>query len=589
MLISGINNYFERHKKWLLPALTLLLSLTFISFFTSGGFFSGGDSNSGVYAIVNGRPVNREEMYRHTAEMQLASMGQNTFTARVATDAFGIIIYEQAQQLGITVSDDEVKQFYTLVFADASGKFSKEYFENYIRTRVVPNGFARAELDGAVRKYLTIEKLLTSALTRVPAPVTFIENVGALNTTKYDVDVMWFRAEDYLAKAEVTDTQINNEYTQSVARVLRARIDVATLTDSLMNLRAAQNDATTEATAQQIESIQGRLQQAHQSLANAESMAPMTEPAYDVVVAYFPLANDTERNEIQVTDVELKAYFEKNKANFVNTDTEVTFEGVRSMVKDQYVTEIVKANAYTKASDFSNHSALEDLNDQDSVAQLALFTQIATDMGVELLEVTSFSRTSPNLPKVGVAFGLAEVLTLANDRNLVVTDPAESFNGVFVALIKNVTTPTIKPLEAVKAKITSDIKQREANALANAAAKNFSADATSNLLMGKEVTATAGAKFETLPTFSLDSMPEGNMYAPISYKVLSVPQGQVSDAFSADGNFAVIFVKKVTPPTMAEIEADVRNTENVKNVLSRAALQELFVELDKNFKGNRSE
>lgn len=578
MLISGMNHFFERHGRWVLLVLTIALSLTFISFFTSGSFLGGPDnSEARAIATVNGRTVNVAEYRKHNIEMSMATPRLLSDFARFSQNAIGIAAYECALNEGIRVTDDEMARYLTELFPNEKGGFDKAAYSQYLKNYVYSRGISPGQFDDAVRKFLTIEKLYSGVATDVNTPSLFVEHFATLMHTQYVAEIMWFRSSSYLKDVIVSDTQVSNEYRNKVASYIRARAEYNSLTDSMNRFPEPKTVEESKARKE----LSNRQTQALAQLETAEKSAPMTDPVYDVTAIFIPFANDTIRAGIQLTDAEIRAYYDANPSQFVGTDSN-SFETMKSMVKEVLLSERVKMLIKQEAAAFANTAAFETMNEMTPEVRLSTFKEAAAQHHFRVVESNNFSKTTSNFNGVGYATGLLPSLEAATERNYFVTDVAESYNGAFVALIKNVTPARLKTIEEATTAIRTQLKREAADQLASAAARAFSGETKAFLATGKTIDKLPNAKFETLEPFSVDSMPQQPMYQSIAMHATMTKKGTVSDPFQVDGSYAVIYMKDIKAPAADKIASDLEAKRMMDVTAKRAAVLELLYDLNTN-------
>jgi peptidyl-prolyl cis-trans isomerase D len=212
----------RRHRDWLKWSLGLVcvaFVLFYIPDFLKG---TGADAaSSDTIAKVEGHEITAGE-FRRTYQAQLqqfrAQYGANMNDQLLKQLGIEQQILQQmvderaqlaeAERLGITVSDEEVRQriFAMPAFQENGGFIGEQRYQQLLRMQRPP--MLPSEFETSVRRGLTVEKLRASLTDWLSVPDKELEEVYRRRNDKIKLAVVTFNADSFRGQATASDTEV---------------------------------------------------------------------------------------------------------------------------------------------------------------------------------------------------------------------------------------------------------------------------------------------------------------------------------------------------------------------------------------------
>lgn len=561
MVILRMNRSFDRHGKKFLILLTGLISIAFIGFFTPGesGCAMGSRANPTIGTSF-GENVSANQLNQHNLLIQVAVQGQ-------ANEAFlgvrGITAFKAAQKMGVSVTDMEAKDFIRKIFTDKEGKFNKVAFKNYEDQLKSSNHISSAQFLTAVKRYLSIVKFFEIA--SVEALVT-ADEMGQINNQMnevFDVDVTWFKNEDFAKNAIVTDTAIRAKYDGAVKTYQDALVAYKKANNEQMALSKSKERVSQE----MYDSANTTLETATKALESAEKNVWMTAPVFDGVVLASRISSPkVNRRALELmSEGKLKAYYESNKLKYAS-NFETSKDSVRRDLLPIEKSRVVR----TMLQEFLSMPAIEELSELPADKRLTTFVDVAKKEGFEVIDVKGFCETSMDVPGIGTEPEVLRAFESTTNTSSEVSHVVGGFGGAYLVFCTHVVESTVKPFDQAKAEIIESLKKSEGARLASDAARQFVVSAEKAISEKLPVTSISGANFQPVPAFALnpDSVLQAPYFDALAQVVVSTPRGKVSRQFYTQEGYGVAFVKdrKAAKDQVFDINSSAyKATENMKN------------------------
>jgi peptidyl-prolyl cis-trans isomerase D len=212
----------RRHKAWLQWSLVLVV-LAFIIFYIPDFLRgSGADATSGeTIARVEGHPITSGEFRRtYQAQLQAYRSAYGGNMSEQLLKQLGIeqqilqqMVDEQAslaeaRRLGITVSDEEVRQriFAIPAFQDNGRFIGEQRYQQLLRMQRPP--LSPADFEDGIRRSLTVEKLRASLTDWLSVPDKELEQEYRRRNDKVKLAVVSFTADKFRSQVAATDPEI---------------------------------------------------------------------------------------------------------------------------------------------------------------------------------------------------------------------------------------------------------------------------------------------------------------------------------------------------------------------------------------------
>ena len=213
-------DFVRSHRSWMMLFILVLILPSFV-FFGIQGYNSYVDTD-GALATVDGAPITQQEYdaaLRDRVERLRQGLGSSfdpklleTPEARAAVLDQLVIdraLANEATKSNVVVPVDRLREFIANVpaFQD-DGKFSYDRYKAFLASRGQSEAAFEQGLRNDLRKQTFVQALVESAMT----PKQVVERIERVLLEQREVRELRFPAEQYAAKASVTDAQIAEYY-----------------------------------------------------------------------------------------------------------------------------------------------------------------------------------------------------------------------------------------------------------------------------------------------------------------------------------------------------------------------------------------
>jgi hypothetical protein len=457
-----------------------------------------------------------------------------------------LLQYYAAVDMGVVVSDDDVGKFIRQSpLLRTNGEFDLAKYNEFVKTRLKPAGFTKSDLDEAVRRALTAEKMryevTFNVITTKNEIRTYFDTLGEKTKAK----VIWFDSKDFEKKISPTEKDVRNHFESHK--------------DSYMNPSAAR-----------------------------------------AKIIEFPYKRFRAEAEKMVDFDKVKKYYETNKYMFLDmkkskdASTGAVYkplEAVAEEIRDTLVDRWTRKLALRAAMKFSDgvYSKIEDVfyEARDNVSagkkSLKIFEAKAKEAKLETVDSGWVPRDDAKRPELAAALA-----KLADDSP--VSEPIKEKDRVSVAFLLEKKEARPQTFEEAREKAKKDFIETRSTILAREAARTAAAEIAGALEKGEsfdKVVEKLKLKADSLPemgSFAPPFVPSG---AEILRAALSTPQGSASTPVNTENGALIVYVVSKKFPTDKDFEKMYpfiarRYEETKKNSVFRAFLTSLMAasELD---------
>jgi peptidyl-prolyl cis-trans isomerase D len=209
----------KRKRNWIITFLLGVIILVFIAFYGGSRY---GDQGSPDVAQVNGEPITEREFeaqyeravdrYRDllkgslTPEMLKSLNIKHTLVDELIQKR---LLLQQARELGLTVTDNELANFLaSQPEFQIGGRFSKERYIELLRA----NRLTPAEFEEEQRNELTIQRLYGLILDSVQVPEAEVRNRYRIEQERIDLNFIRLPLSQFVSEAKVTEADIKKFY-----------------------------------------------------------------------------------------------------------------------------------------------------------------------------------------------------------------------------------------------------------------------------------------------------------------------------------------------------------------------------------------
>ena len=205
-------------KGWL-GKLLLTVILVLFAFVGMEGYFSGG-LPADAAKTVNGEVILKKDLDNQTNAFKTQYLkytnGDETllnlpFIENAALESLIArnLLIQQAEKLGITLSDDQIKQMLAQQEAfKENGKFSKTLYDNYLKRE----GLTSQGLIQSLRQDFALNILRSSIALNALVSKQDVDQIQNLRTEKRDLYLSSINLDSYKAGVKVSDQDISNYY-----------------------------------------------------------------------------------------------------------------------------------------------------------------------------------------------------------------------------------------------------------------------------------------------------------------------------------------------------------------------------------------
>lgn len=499
---------FLRKKKrsWIITFLLGVIILVFIAFYGGSKYR---DTGSPDVAQVNGDVITQREFaiqyeravdrYRDLLKGSLSpEMLKSLNIKRTLLDQLiqKRLLLQEARQLGLTVTDDELANFLSLAPEfQVGGRFNKErYIQLLSMNKLTPEEFEEEQ-----REQLTVQRLYGVILDSVQVPEAEVRDRYRLEQEKIDLNFIRLPLNQFISAAKVTEEDIKTFYDRNkdtLKEPLKVQVEYRSYPFDLFassvqlsdkevedyyqanrdskfhqpkeaKLRYISVRVTPEADAKQKEAARVRANRLladtragkdFAELAKKESDDPTAAKGGDigwVVQGQLPPAIDKVvfgLSKGAISDViETPGGLQIVKVDDVKEEKTLALKEASDQIKSTLKTEKGKREAAKNAD-----------RDREKVLSRGDFSQLAQDNRVAT-HVTSLFANGEVLPEIGqnpefykTALGLK-----SNEISPVI----EGNKAYYLLRLKQRKEPSVPPLEAVKASIEKNLKESKAQEL----------------------------------------------------------------------------------------------------------------------------
>ncbi len=510
MIIQKMNNVLVKHGKVTFAVFTAVIIVSFVWFFTpgvDGSLLFGGNIGMGSqYGAVLGQKITYGDVSnaRQVVSMVRAAtygMAPHRVQSPDEDASFqAALLIKAADVMNIQAGDKEVAEvIHTLpAFQDADGKFSQDLYIKYKNECLAPSGLGFSDLEESVRTLIRMQKVPTLTATNVivtdDEAKTEIE--GLLQKITYHM--VTFDREAFEDQVKLEDAEVRDFYT-----------------------------------------------------ANPDLF--MSEPESDGLLAF--AAYTEKKNDL--TDEQLKDYYEANKAIFTKADgTEQAFDDVKDDIRKEIGTTVEREEAEKIAEAFNKsfREAIRADKEAFDADPQKLFREEAEKAGMKISEVKNLTRQTASDDALHIDSQLISAVTeLKNIGSY--TRRLNGEHGISMFLMTARRPAVVQPFEDVKETAEKRLVAQREYALADEAASQFALkfmslkDAPAEI---EELVKSLKGTWHAEVTRTRYDV-EGNPYLPCSNEVLTTDVGKLSSPDKQFGFPAFVFVTAHTPATAEEI------------------------------------
>ena len=225
MLIRHLNLAFRKHGRWLFGIFTIVIIISFIGFMVPGQFGIGGlrDPMAQAVGTAFGEPVSYQEAF-HTLQgvLMVHELLYNRAMGRVQDEARqGFLITAQlraAKARGIAASDKEMADLIKRMAAfQKDGRFDPQLYKERVE-ELRRRGIGSQDLADALANVIVLEKLQQEEMAAVVATPGEARAFYDFFHTAFQLRTAAFRAADYAAKVDASEAAVKAYFEQNAAR-----------------------------------------------------------------------------------------------------------------------------------------------------------------------------------------------------------------------------------------------------------------------------------------------------------------------------------------------------------------------------------
>jgi peptidyl-prolyl cis-trans isomerase D len=582
----------RRHKSWLKWSLGLVC-LAFIIFYIPDFLRSGADAASGdTIATVQGQEITAGE-FRRTYEAQLEAY-RSAYGGKVSEELLKQLGVEQqilqqmvderaalaeAERIGITVSDEEVRQrIFSMPAFQENGRFiGEQRYQQLLRMQRPP--MTPAEFEDGIRRALTVEKLRDSLTGWVAVTDKDLAQEYRRRNDKVKLAIVSFTADSFRPEVKVSDDEVASYFDAHKAdfkigekrKIRYVLIDVDALrqkiTVSPADIDRAYNDNIEQyTTPEQVRASHILFKTDGKDDAEVKAKAEKVLKEAQDGADFAALAKKYSEDEATAKNGGDLDYFGKGK--MVPEFDQAVFSmkpGEIQLVKTQYGYHIVKLvdkkpevtrtlaevrpqiadqiayeRAQAQASDLAQSLG-------KTITSPADFDKAAKTPGVTVQESGFFTRDEPILGLGPSPEASARAFDLKKGE---VAGPVRTSRGFAFETLLATEDPYIPKLDEVKERVREAVVKEKALALSREKATEVDAKLKTAPDFDKAAKA-AGVEVKTTDLIARGApIPDLGVATAVEDAAFSLPQGAVSDPITTDAGSAVVKVlekKEVTP------------------------------------------
>lgn len=495
----------RKHSKWLWILIAGLTIISFVFFMSSGPVRNSGGSSKNPYGTIYDRPVTALEYAQARNEFYLLYWLRNgqwpDKRAGLTTEDidretyFRLLLKQKAAKLDIKVGEEALVAAAADFLRSAGRNGQPVPMQQFVAQNLAPEGLSATDLQNFLRDELTVQQLIQTL--GLGGALVTPQEAGLIydrENREVSAQVVFFAASNYLAQATTPPAAIGQFYTNNMAAYRTPdRVQVSYVAFEATNF-LAQAKAEWEKT-------------------------NFTEYVNAVYAQYgateFPEAKTPDEAKAKIREALIHNRALSDARQAANEFASALFAVEPVKVENLAVLAKQKGLAVQLTAPFDANYGPEEFSAPPAFAKAAF--QLSAD----------------------VPFG----------------GPIVGQNGVYVLALAKQLPSAIPPLDQIRARVTRDLQEQEAVALARRAGTNFYFALAVQMAAGKTFAQAAVASAQTplvLPPFSLSTseLAEIGDHADIrqiKQAAFTTTAGHISNFVpTADGGF-VLFVHEVMP------------------------------------------
>jgi peptidyl-prolyl cis-trans isomerase D len=584
----------RRHRDWLKWSLGLVcvaFVLFYIPDFLKG---TGADAaSSDTIAKVEGHEITAGE-FRRTYQAQLqafrAQYGANMNDQLLKQLGIEQQILQQmvderaqlaeAERLGITVSDEEVRQriFAMPAFQENGGFIGEQRYQQLLRMQRPP--MLPSEFETSVRRGLTVEKLRASLTDWLSVPAPELEEVYRRRNDKIKLAVVTFNADSFRGQATASDTEVasyfdghKDDFKIPEKRKIRyVLLDIEAIRAKVVvppaDIEKAYNSSIEQyTTPEQVRASHILLKTEGKTDADVKAKAEAILKEAKSGADFAELAKKNSEDESNAKNGGDLDYF--GRGRMVPEFDQAVFAmqpgQISDLVKTQYGYHIIKATDKKAASTRSIDEVRQQLTDQLSNERAQTQAQqIATELekeikkptdldrvgkarGLSVLESGFFAREEPIIGLGPAPQAASRAFEMKADE---VAGPLRAARGIIFETMTAKQDPYVPKVDEVKDRVRDEVVKQKAREVSKQKAAEIAAKLKGAADFEKAAKA-AGVEAKTTDLIAAGApIPDLGVAPAVEEVAFKLPVGAVSDPIATDNGSAVIKVlekKEVTP------------------------------------------
>jgi peptidyl-prolyl cis-trans isomerase D len=588
----------RRHMNWLKWSLGIVC-LAFVIFYIPDFLRGSGADAAGAdtIATVEGHEITAGE-FRRTYQAQLQAY-RSAYGGNMSEQLLKQLGVEQqilqqmvderaalaeADRLGITVSDEEIRQniFSIPAFQENGAFIGEQRYEQLLRMQRPP--LSPSDFEDSIRRQLTAEKLKVSLTNWLSIPDKDLEQEYRRRNNKVKLAVVSFTADKFRAQATASDADISTyfdahktdfkipekrkiRYVLIDVDAMRLKINVPAADVE----RAYNNSIDQYTTPEQVRASHILLKTDGKDDAAVKAKAEDVLKQARAGADFAELAKKYSEDEASAKNGGDLDYFAKGKmvAEFDQAAFSMQPGQISDLVKTQYGYHIIKVVDKKAAATRSLAEVRQQISDQlayeraqaqaadlaqkleKDVSKPADLDKIAKAQGLTVLETGFFARDEPI---VGLGPSPEAATRAFEMKPGDVSGAVRTSRGFAFESLVAKQDAYLPKLDEVKARVKEEVIKQKARELAMQKAAEIAAKLKGSADFEKAAKA-AGAEAKTTDLIARDTpIPDLGAAPAVEDAAFKLPVGAVSDPIATDNGSAVIKVlekKEVTPEELA--------------------------------------